>query len=79
MWIMYLLFAIILANCYEASIQNSFSKLKGDYLGQSLSGIKPEIFAPKIISTGIYEILQLVSLSLFDRIPIREFFTKDKY
>jgi len=33
---------------------DSFPVLTGDYLGQSLPGNDPEVFAPGIISTGIY-------------------------
>ncbi len=35
--------------------QNEFSILKGPYLGQKPPGLKPEIFAPGIISTDLHE------------------------
>ncbi len=47
--------AIMLIAFNELSAQNSFPTLKGDFLGQKLTGAKPEIFAPGIISTGLYE------------------------
>jgi hypothetical protein len=34
---------------------NDFPKLTGPYLGQKPPGMKPEIFAPGIVSTGMYE------------------------
>jgi hypothetical protein len=50
--------AVLLISC--ASNQNKTNKkdfpvLMGEYLGQQPPGLTPEIFAPEIISTGLYE------------------------
>jgi hypothetical protein len=50
-----ILLATILGSCNKPSTPTSFPKLTGDYLGQSLSDDASKIFAPGIISTGLYE------------------------
>ena len=49
-----IMFSLILlsTSCYQSDI---FPVLKGAYLGQKPPGMKPEIFAPGIISTGFDE------------------------
>jgi hypothetical protein len=47
-----LLIMAVLTNCSQKA---SFPVIKGKYLGQSPPGITPEIFAPGVISTGLYE------------------------
>lgn len=44
----------LIAGCVETS-QTPFPTLKGDYLGQVLPSETPEIFAPGIVTTGMYE------------------------
>ena len=46
---------ISMIDCVKHPEPSTFPVLRGDYLGQSLSGAKPEIFASGIISTGMYE------------------------
>jgi hypothetical protein len=48
---------VILAQCtltFCQASQNNFPVLKGPYLGQKPPGIKPEIFAPGIVTTDFY-------------------------
>ncbi len=49
-----ILLVAFLLNCSESSAQKGFLNLKGDYLGQTPSK-KPTVFAPELISTGLYE------------------------
>ena len=46
--------SILLTGCYCGK-QDDFPVLKGPYLGQTPPGMKAEIFAPGIISTGFNE------------------------
>jgi hypothetical protein len=46
--------SMLIVGCISKSDSN-FPVLKGDYLGQKLLSEKAEIFAPGIISTGMYE------------------------
>jgi hypothetical protein len=39
----------------EGQMSPVFPELKGEYLGQKKPGLKPELFAPGVISTGLYE------------------------
>lgn len=58
-WILTLI-AITLFGCNDNKIEKEaeekFPKLTGKYLGQKEPGLKPEIFAPNIVSTGMAEI-----------------------
>lgn len=47
--------AILLLVHLSVYAQNFQQNIKGDFLGQKLQGAKPEIFAPGLISTGMYE------------------------
>ncbi|MHC1704044.1 MAG: hypothetical protein AB9846_09075 [Tenuifilaceae bacterium] len=49
-----ILLGAFLLNWSESSAQKGFLNLKGDYLGQAPSK-KPSVFAPELISTGLYE------------------------
>ncbi|MCK5074828.1 MAG: PD40 domain-containing protein [Calditrichia bacterium] len=49
------LLVVLLSLTYSQEKSFRFPVLSGDYLGQKLPGDKPELFAPGIISTGIYE------------------------
>lgn len=46
---------IVLFSILVLNAQNSFEKLTGAYLGQKLPGNNAEIFAPGLVSTGLYE------------------------
>ncbi|MDX9696583.1 MAG: hypothetical protein RBT49_12395 [Bacteroidales bacterium] len=46
---------IVLFSILVLKAQNSFEKLTGAYLGQKLPDNKAEIFAPGLVSTGLYE------------------------
>jgi len=50
--ILILLFLLIIMGCEQ---KDSVPLIKGQYMGQSLSGDQPEIFKPDLISTGAYE------------------------
>jgi len=50
--ILCLVFVVFFLQCTQ---NNSFPILKGDYLGQNSPGMKPALFAPGLISTGLYE------------------------
>ena len=54
-----LIVGLILYSCNqkntEDSINSNLTGLSGPYLGQKLPGTTPEIFAPGIVSTGLYE------------------------
>ncbi|MBT3750254.1 MAG: hypothetical protein HOG34_14835 [Bacteroidetes bacterium] len=58
-WIL-ILTAITLFGCnnyeVEKETEEQFPELTGKYLGQKEPGLKPEIFAPNIVSTGMAEI-----------------------
>jgi hypothetical protein len=43
-----------ISSCTTASPNNGFPDLSGPYLGQTPPGASPELFAPGIISTGLY-------------------------
>jgi len=50
-------FAVLLAvalGCRAGEEPGSFPTLRGEYLGQPAPGSEPELFAPGIVSTGIY-------------------------
>ena len=47
-----ILFQVSITNSQTS--QNDMPVLKGPYLGQTLPGTKPVIFAPGIVSTGLY-------------------------
>lgn len=47
--------SILILGLNVSMAQSVFPTLKGDFLGQTLSSNKPEIFAPGVISTGMYE------------------------
>jgi len=52
-----LLFLVIVCLSINAICQISYTDfpvLKGPYLGQKLPGMEPEVFAPGIVSTGLY-------------------------
>ena len=49
-----LLIFILVFSANSQSEQAEFPILEGPYLGQKPPGIKPEIFAPGIVSTGLY-------------------------
>ena len=54
----YIFVVFLVLGCnMETHNKNSevFSDLSGDYLGQEVPGAEPRIFAPNIISTGLYE------------------------
>ncbi len=63
-WIL-ILIVIVLIGCNNKNIENetkeNFPVLKGKYMGQKEPGLKPEIFAPNIISTGMDEINSVFS------------------
>ncbi len=48
-------------NKIEKEAEENFPKLTGKYLGQKEPGLKPEIFAPNIVSTGMAEINSVFS------------------
>lgn len=48
-------FILLISSCSRNPNPAGFPILKGDYLGQKLSGSKPAVFAPGIISTGLHE------------------------
>ena len=48
------LLLLVIAGCRNTPV-NEWPVLKGDYLGQQLSGDQPAIFAPGIVSTDMYE------------------------
>ncbi len=50
-----LLLVSIMISCSQSEHQSIYSKLSGSYLGQSLPGDSAILFAPGIISTGLYE------------------------
>ena len=43
-----------LGACSEVSHDSGFPELRGDYLGQPLPGDEPEIFAPGLVTTGLF-------------------------
>ncbi len=49
---------LVIISCAE---KQGGTKLSGDYLGQKPPGIKPEIFAPGIVSTGLFESNLIIS------------------
>jgi len=49
------LLAIVLIACDESTLQKGFPIIIDDYLSQTRPTSSPEIFAPGIISTGMYE------------------------
>ena len=44
----------LLLSCATQESPDAFPELRGDYLGQVPPGDEPEIFAPGILSTGLY-------------------------
>ncbi|MEE4273343.1 MAG: hypothetical protein V2I67_16835 [Thermoanaerobaculales bacterium] len=44
----------VLSGCSERSPRGGFPELRGDYLGQARPGREPELFAPGIVTTGLY-------------------------
>jgi Tol biopolymer transport system component len=63
-WIL-ILIIIVSFGCHnnkiEKETEENFPKLTGKYLGQKEPGLKPEIFAPNIVSTGMAEINSVFS------------------
>lgn len=56
--LMFFLLVVILQGCQRQQIlpeRVEFPKIHGPYLGQMPPGVEPELFAPGIISTGMYE------------------------
>jgi Tol biopolymer transport system component len=68
-----ILLTLVLNTCYR---QSDFPILKGPYLGQKPPGLKPEVFAPGIISgsdhEGCAEFTKNGTLFLFQRLPHTE-------
>lgn len=46
--------ATALCGCSGPSDEIGFPELRGDYLGQPLPGDEPELFAPGLVTTGLY-------------------------
>jgi hypothetical protein len=44
----------LLCGCSETSTDGGFPELRGDYLGQPLPGNEPELFAPGLVTSGLY-------------------------
>ena len=57
----YSVFLIMLVFLYFCTGKNNFPALKGEYLGQKPPGLKPEIFASGIISTGFHDYCSIFS------------------
>jgi hypothetical protein len=49
------LFLLAITSCTPQGETESFPALTGDYLGQTPPGNTPQLFAPGIVSTGMYE------------------------
>ena len=47
---------VVAATSLHSQLSNDFPILTGHYLGQKPSGMKPELFAPGIVSTGLDEL-----------------------
>lgn len=43
-----------MTSCSGSPESYGFPELRGDYLGQTLPGSEPEVFAPGLVSTGLY-------------------------
>ena len=46
---------VLFASCNTSNETSRFPELSGPFLGQTLPGDNPELFAPGIISTAMYE------------------------
>ncbi|HCT30636.1 MAG TPA: hypothetical protein DIW31_07845 [Bacteroidales bacterium] len=51
----FIISAILLISIDRVNSQPTYPLLKGDYLGQLQPNLKPTVFAPGIVSTGMYE------------------------
>ncbi len=60
-WILFILTCSIFMLLIVCSKKEDFPVLKGPYLGQNPPGMMPEVFEPKIVSTGLDELNSIFS------------------
>jgi len=60
-WILFILTCSIVMLSIVCSKKDDFPVLKGPYLGQNPPGMTPEVFEPKIVSTGLDELNSVFS------------------